>query len=82
MDFLKNFTIITLVLESLFNKVVGLKACNFTKKSIQHKCFPVNIANFLRTTFIIEHLLLILKSFNENFLFVGMDPTLYFDLLT
>ena len=42
----------TLVLESLFNKVAGLKACNFTKKSLQHRDFPVNIANFLRTSFL------------------------------
>ena len=27
-----------------------LKACNFIKR-LQHKCFPVNFENFLRTTF-------------------------------
>ena len=37
------------MLESLFNKVVGLQACNFIKKRFQHRCFPVNIENFLRT---------------------------------
>ena len=37
--------------ESLFNKVAGLKAPNFIKKSLQHKFFPVNIAKFLRTLF-------------------------------
>ena len=37
------------VLESLFNKVVGLKACNFTKNRLQHWYFPVNIAKILRT---------------------------------
>ena len=36
----------TTVLESLFNKVAGL----------QHRCFYVNIAKFLRTHFFIEHL--------------------------
>ena len=25
------------------------QACNFIKKRLQHKCFPVNIAKFLRT---------------------------------
>ena len=30
------------MLESLFNKVAGLKAYNFIKKRFQHKCFPVN----------------------------------------
>ena len=36
------------VLESLFKKVAGLKARNFIKKRHQHRCFPVNIAKFLR----------------------------------
>ena len=35
-------------MESLFNKVAGLKACNFIKKRLQHRCFLVNIAKFLR----------------------------------
>ena len=35
------------MLESLFKKVAGLKACNFIKKRPQHRCFPVNIAKFL-----------------------------------
>ena len=37
------------VLESLFNKVVGLKPCNFFKKALQHRCFPVNVTKFIRT---------------------------------
>ena len=45
----------TPVLESLFNKVGDLKACNFVKKSHQQSCFPVNIAKFLRTAFFTEH---------------------------
>ena len=39
------------MLESRFNKFVGLQACNFTKKWLQHKRFPVNIANFKNTYF-------------------------------
>ena len=39
----------TPVLESLFNKFAGLKTCNFIKKRLQQRCFPVNIAKFLRT---------------------------------
>ena len=35
--------------ESLFNKVAGVKACNFTKKRVLHRCFPVCFAKFLRT---------------------------------
>ena len=37
------------MLESLFNKVAGLQACNFIKKRLQHSCFSVNIVKFLRT---------------------------------
>ena len=39
------------VLVSLFDKVAGLKVCNFIKTRIQHRCFPVNIAKFLRKQF-------------------------------
>ena len=42
----------TPVLESLFNKAAGLKACNFIKKRLEHRCFPVKFAKFLRTTFL------------------------------
>ena len=42
------------VLESLFNKVVGLRLVTLLKKRLQHRCFPVKIAKFLRTTFFIE----------------------------
>ena len=38
----------TPVLESLFKKVAGLQARNVIKKRLQHRCFPVNIANVLR----------------------------------
>ena len=41
----------TPVLESLFNKIAGLEACNFIKKILQHRCFPVKLAKFLRTPF-------------------------------
>ena len=41
----------TPVLESLFNKIAGLEDCNFIKKTLQHRCFPVKLAKFLRTPF-------------------------------
>ena len=43
-------------LESLFSKVEGLKDCNFLKKRLQHRFFPLNIAKFFRTAFFIEQL--------------------------
>ena len=45
----------------------GLHVCNFIKKRLQHRCFPVNIAKFLRTSIlnnICEQLLL--KSFKRH----------------
>ena len=38
----------TPVLESLFSKVASLEAYKCIAKRLQHSCFPVNIANFLR----------------------------------
>ena len=57
--FFKNFHNIyrkTPGLESLFSKVAGLQDCNFIQKKLQHRLFPVNIAEFLRIAFFIEHL--------------------------
>ena len=39
------------MLESLFNKFIGLQVCSFTKKRLQHRRFPVNIVNFKNTYF-------------------------------
>ena len=33
-----------------------LQACNFIKNRLQHECFPLNIAKFLRTAFFVTHL--------------------------
>ena len=37
------------MLESPFNKIAGLQACNFIKNRLQYRCFPVNFVKFLRT---------------------------------
>ena len=64
---LKSFAIFTWekpVLKSFFNLGL-LQACHFIKKRLQHRCFPVNIATFLKTptlTNICEWLLLKLDS--------------------
>ena len=55
------------MLEFLFNKVAGLKACNFIKNRLQHRCFPIKFTNFLRTPFFTEHFRwLLLKIMNSN----------------
>ena len=43
--FIKNFGLISFAIFTGKN----LKACSFIKKRLQNKCFPVNIANFLKT---------------------------------
>ena len=43
------------VLESLLNKATGLQVCNFIKSRLQHGCFPVIIAKFLRITILKNH---------------------------
>ena len=60
-DTLQDFTILlelccSIVLESLFNNVAGIKVHNSVRKRLHHTCFLAkNIANFLRTAFK-EHL--------------------------
>ena len=41
----------TIALESLLNKVAGPDERNFIKKRLQHRCFPLKFAKFLRTSF-------------------------------
>ena len=40
----------------LFNNVAGLRSETVLKKTLWHRCFPVNFVKFLRTPFYIEHL--------------------------
>ena len=49
-----------------FNKVAGLEAYNFIKERLQHRCFPVNIANFLKTDFLTEHVRWLLLYWNYS----------------
>ena len=51
-----NFTRIHLCWSLFFNKVTGLGPAALFKKRLRHRCFPVNFAKFLRTTFFKEHL--------------------------
>ena len=43
------------MLESLLNEVADLKA-NVTKKRLQHRGFPMNIAKFLRAPFLFNNM--------------------------
>ena len=54
-----------------FNKFTGLRpeTCNFIKKIIWHRDFPVNFAKFLRTPFLTEHLQWLLLHVLDNIIF-------------
>ena len=41
---------------SFFNKVASLRPATLSKKRLWHRCFPVNLAKFLRAPFVTEHL--------------------------
>ena len=43
------------MLESLLIKVAGLKTCNFIKKRLQHRCFPVRSETRLKVRRSIEN---------------------------
>ena len=51
---LKNFAIFTGNNFAIYT--IFLHNCNFIKKRLQRRCFPVIIAKFLRTVFFIEYL--------------------------
>ena len=53
------------VLESLFNKVAGLQV-NYIKERIQHRCFLVNNAKFLRTPILKDICIKLLLVFFKN----------------
>ena len=46
-----------------FNKVVGPRPVTLLKKRLWHRCFLVNFAKFLRTSFLTEHLQWLLLHF-------------------
>ena len=57
------------MLASPFQKIAGLKACNFSKKRPQNRSFPVNIAKFSRTSIfknIFERLLPTVRKYAVN----------------
>ena len=74
---LKNFAMFAgkhLCWSLFFNKYTGLKACNFIKKRLQHKFFPVKLAKFLRTPFFTEHVRrLVLEIAHELSLFTASE---------
>lgn len=38
-----------------FSKVAGINPATLFKKTLRHRCFPVNFENFVRTLFIEHH---------------------------
>ena len=54
MDVLKNVVKFTGKHICWSNEVAGHKTCNFIKRKVQHRCFSVKFAEFLRTLFFTE----------------------------
>ena len=81
-DVFKNFAKFTgkCLCQSLFlHENPGLpQTCNFKKKRLWHRCFPVNFAKFLRTPFFTEQLQWLLLSITHHrlclFVFQGKFP--------
>ena len=48
---------------------IDLQVCNFIKKRLQHRCFPVNMEKFLRPAFFIKHLRWLLLNFYKTITF-------------
>ena len=71
---LKNFAIFTgnhrktPVLRSLFHNVLNFLACNFIIKRLQDRCFPANIAKFLRISKHFSYTKETSKSLEETYL--------------
>ena len=40
-----------------------LQTCNFIKKRLQHRCFPLNICKIFKNTYFKEHLLTVVPDF-------------------
>ena len=72
---LRNFSKFTgkhLCRSPFFNEVAGLRPAILLKKSLRHRCFPVNFAKLLRTHFLKEHSWwLLLGILSGNMLDVG-----------
>ena len=51
---------------SFFNKVASLRFATLLKKRLWHRCFPLNFAKFLRTSFLTEHLRWLLLNIYKN----------------
>ena len=68
-------------LESLFNKIAGLKACNFIKKRFQHRSFPVNIAKFLRKPILKNICKRLLLSLTTTFPQISLMEEYYFKIM-
>ena len=65
---------------TIFIEVRSLKACNFIKKGLQHRYFPVKFAKFSRAPPILkniyERLLLIFFNFNSYYLLLSVQNVL------
>ena len=59
--------------KSVFNKVTDLKACNFIKNRLQHRCFPVHIAKFLGAPILKNNYERLLLKHCPDFIYIYID---------
>ena len=59
-----------------FIKVADLRPATLSKKRLWHSCFPVNLATFLRTPFLTEHLRWLLLHMNNKGAIIQNTDTL------
>ena len=68
------FLLNTLVLESYFNRVLGLRAVTLLKKILQHRCFQVNFVKFPKTPFLHNtSVICFTVSFHKEILYICSD---------
>ena len=70
---LKHFAIFTgkhLCWSLFFNEITGFRFATLLRKRLQHRCFPANIAKFLRAALFPEHLRWLVLKVGNSVLYI------------
>ena len=60
-------------------RTASLTVGKFIEKKFQHRCFPANVAKFLRTAFFVKHFSwLLLRENNLQLIFISLGTLRYF----
>ena len=71
------------ILRGYWKETSNIKACNFIKKRLQHRCFPVKYYEIFKSSFFIEYLrwLLLLVVNKLKIIFISLDTGIKLFLL-